>query len=84
MEVGVFFKVSVTAAKLSALDREPGWVPPGLASSVDDDPVDLPLVESDEGDLDLDRRGRGAGTGGLLAKGPDGRSITRSGVWPGV
>jgi len=80
----VFFRVSVIAAKLSALDNEPGCVvyaPPGLSS---EEAVERPLVESDDGDRDFDRLGRGAGTGGLLANGPAGRSITRSGVCPGV
>lgn len=56
-------------------------LPPGLSS---DEAVDRPLAESDDGDLDFDRLGRGAGTGGLLASGPAGKSITKSGVWPGV
>lgn len=77
---GVFLRVSVTAAKLSALDNDPGW-PPGEPS---DDAIDRPLAESEDGDLDFDRLGLGAGTGGLLAIGPAGRSMTRSGVWPGV
>jgi len=78
--VGVFLSVSVTAAKLSALDNDPGCTP----GEPSDDAIDRPLAESEDGDLDLDRLGRGAGTGGLLAMGAAGRSITRSGVCPGV
>jgi len=81
---GVFFRVSVIAAKLSALDNDPGCVeyaPLGLPS---EEAVERPLAESEDGDRDFDRLGRGAGTGGLLANGPAGRSMTRSGVWPGV
>jgi len=68
----VFLKVSVSAAKLSAVVMD-GEVDGGEESEV---------IESDDGDLLLLRRctGRGAGTGGLEARAPWGRSITRSGV----
>lgn len=69
----VFLSVSVSAAKLSAVVME-GEVDGGEESEA--------MEESDEGDLLLLRRctGRGAGTGGLEASAPWGRSITRSGV----
>ena len=69
----VFLNVSVSAAKLSAVVME-GEVDGGEESEA--------MEESDEGDLLLLRRctGRGAGTGGLEASAPWGRSITRSGV----
>ena len=68
----VFFRVSVSAAKVSALDKA------AVRLTESSDSVERPPTESEEGDLDL--RGRGAGTGGLLASAPAGKSITRSGV----
>lgn len=76
-EEEVFRSVSVSAAKVSADDSGGGEL---VESS--DDAVDLLLTESEDGDLDF--LGLGAGTGGLLARAPAGRSITRSGVCPGV
>jgi len=69
----VFLNVSVSAAKLSAVVME-GDVDGGEESDA--------IEESDEGDLLLLRKctGRGAGTGGLEARAPWGRSITKSGV----
>lgn len=74
---GVFFSVSVSAAKLSALESEEE-----AGATYSSEVVDLLPTESVDGDLDF--LGLGAGTGGLLARAPAGRSITRSGVWPGV
>jgi hypothetical protein len=49
-----------------------------LEESTDaEDPLLLP-IESEDGDRD--RRGRGIGTGGLLASAPAGKSMTKSGV----
>ena len=63
-----FLMVSVSAAKVSALVVF-------LAGTS----AELELEEeSEEGDL---LTGLGAGIGGLPARGPVGRSITRSGVW---
>lgn len=65
----------MSAAKVSAEESGGGE----LVESSDDDAVDLLLAtESEDGDLDF--LGLGAGTGGLLARAPAGRSITRSGV----
>lgn len=69
---GVFFNVSVSAAKLSALESEEE------GATYSSEVVDLLPTESVDGDLDF--LGLGAGTGGLLASAPAGRSITRSGV----
>ena len=77
-----FLIVSVSAAaKLSAVVcLDTGDSLDHVAAS-DDAELD---TESELGDLDLDVRaagvGLGAGMGGLLARGPVGRSITRSGV----
>ena len=73
----LFLSVSVSAANVSAEEREGEDV-----AESSDEAVDRPLTESEDGDLDF--LGRGAGTGGLLARAPAGRSITRSGVCPGV
>lgn len=63
-----FLMVSVSAAKVSALVVF-------LAGTS----AELELEEeSEDGDL---LTGLGAGMGGLAARGPVGRSITRSGVW---
>ena len=76
----LFFRVSVsTAAKVSALDSDGDMLDSPAAEQ------DSPLLlrnESEEGERD--RRGRGIGTGGLLASAPAGKSMTRSGVWPDV
>ena len=63
-----FLMVSVSAAKVSALVVF-------LAGTSKELELEL---ESEEGDL---LTGLGAGIGGLPAKGPVGRSITRSGAW---
>jgi len=64
-----FLMVSVSAAKVSALVVF-------LAGTSAE--LELEEEESEEGDL---LTGLGAGMGGLPARGPVGRSITRSGVW---
>lgn len=66
----------MSAANVSALDIS------GEELTESSEAVDLLPTESEDGDLDF--RGLGAGTGGLLANAPAGRSITRSGVCPGV
>ena len=73
---GVFFNVSVSAAKLSAVVRETEF----LAGESDE--LDMLLAtESEDGDRErLKRIGLGDGIGGLLANSPVGRSITRSGA----
>ena len=74
-----FLSVSVSAAKLSAVVNDTEFL------AGDSEELDVLLAsESDDGDRDLLKcLGLGAGIGGLLAKGPVGRSITRSGAWVG-